>query len=178
MAQTHQTWHDLRAEGVTTPASYETATLKTVVASAGPSGIGVLSAAQFFYCSCIPPPIGVLSARAGYHLSSADLHAGLITSYLQADDFADSGYIVLKFWHPFKEGWIYVKSRGYIYGCMAANIQRMELSIGFTECENATSIYIHKARGTIVSTFVDDPAIWSKTKDDEAWFHGLTKGLM
>ena len=46
------------------------------------------------------------------------------------------------------------------------------LSIGFTECENATSNYIHKARGTIVSTFVDDPAIWSKTKTDEAWFHG------
>ena len=45
------------------------------------------------------------------------------------------------------------------------------LSIGFTECETAISIYIHKDRGTIVSSFVDDPTIWSKTKADEAWFH-------
>ena len=115
----------------------------------------------------------ILAARAGYHLSSADL----ITSYLQADDFADGKYIVLKFWHPIKEQWIYVKSRGYIYGCIPAGAcwqqtyREFMLSIGFTECENATSIYIHKARGTIVSTFVDDPAIWSKTKADEAWFH-------
>ena len=116
----------------------------------------------------------ILAARAGYHLSSADL----ITSYLQADDFADGEYIVLKFWHPIKEEWVYVKSRGYIYGCIPAGAAWQQtyrewmLSIGFTECENATSIYIHKARGTIVSTFVDDPAIWSKTKADEAWFHG------
>ena len=32
--------------GVTTPASYETVILKTVVTSVGSSGIGVLSAAQ------------------------------------------------------------------------------------------------------------------------------------
>ena len=116
----------------------------------------------------------ILAARAGYHLSSADL----ITSYLQADDFADGEYIVLKFRHPIKEKWICVKSRGYIYGCIPAGAAWQQtyrewmLSIGFTECENATSIYIHKARGTIVSTFVDDPAIWSKTKANEAWFHG------
>ena len=58
----------------------------------------------------------ILAARAGYHLSSADL----ITSYLQADDFADGEYIVLKYWHPIKEEWVYVKSRGYIYGCIPA----------------------------------------------------------
>jgi len=44
---------------VTTPASYETTILKTVVTSAGPSGIGVLSAAQFFFgenrLSFVPP---------------------------------------------------------------------------------------------------------------------------
>ena len=56
----------------------------------------------------------ILAARAGYHLSSADL----IASYLQADDFADGEYTVLKFWHPIKEEWIYVKSRGYIHGCI------------------------------------------------------------
>ena len=46
--------------GVTTPASYETAIVKTVVTSAGPSGIGVLSAAQFFskisFLLCRPQP--------------------------------------------------------------------------------------------------------------------------
>ena len=46
---------------MTTPASYETAILKTVVTSVGPSGIGVLSAAQFFkekisFLFCRPQP--------------------------------------------------------------------------------------------------------------------------
>ena len=106
----------------------------------------------------------ILAARAGYHLSLADL----ITNCLQADDFADGEYIVLKFWHPIKEEWIYGKSRGYIYGCIPTGAAWQQtykewmLSICFTECENTTSIYIHKARGTIVSTFVDDPAIGSR----------------
>ena len=58
----------------------------------------------------------ILAARAGYHLSSANL----ITSYLQTDDFDDGEYTVLKFWHPIKEQWIYVQSRGYIYGYIPA----------------------------------------------------------
>ena len=36
----------------------------------------------------------ILAAQVGYHLSSTDL----ITSYLQANDFADGEYVVLNFW--------------------------------------------------------------------------------
>ena len=115
----------------------------------------------------------ILAARAGDRISSADL----ITSYLQADDFEEGESLLLKFWHPLLKKWIYKWSRGWIYGCITAGAawqktyREWMLSIGFVECQNATSIYHHKQRDMIVSCFVDDPIMFAKTAADETWYH-------
>ena len=115
----------------------------------------------------------LLAARAGDLISSADL----ITSYLQADDFDSGESLLLKFWNPLLKEWVYKWSRGYIYGCITAGAawqktyREWMLSIGFVECQNATSIYHHKERDMIVSCFVDDPIIFAKTAEDETWYH-------
>ena len=105
----------------------------------------------------------LLAARAGDLISSADL----ITSYLQADDFDSGESLLLKFWNPLLKEWVYKWSRGYIYGCITAGAawqktyREWMLSIGFVECQNATSIYHHEERNMIVSCFVDDPIIFA-----------------
>jgi hypothetical protein len=115
----------------------------------------------------------ILAARAGDRISSTDL----ITSYLQANDFEEGESLLLKFWHPLLKNWIYKWSRGWIYGCITAGAawqktyREWMLSIGFVECQNATSIYHHKQRDMIVSCFVDDPIMFAKTAADETWYH-------
>ena len=115
----------------------------------------------------------LLAARAGDLVSSADL----VTSYLQADNFDNGESLLLKFWNPLLKEWVYKWSRGYIYGCITAGAawqktyREWMLSIGFVECQNATSIYHHKERDMIVSCFVDDPIMFAKTAEDETWYH-------
>lgn len=135
----------------------------------------------------------LLAACGHKRISTADL----VTAYLQQDDFDEGKKLLIKFWHPVKQEWVYVYIRGWIYGCIPAGAgwkktfkEWME-SIGFREIQNGESIYVSGYQqaqvdtgkeqvnntvtacppGVTVSCFVDDPAIFAETAEAEKWFH-------
>jgi len=129
------------------------------------------------------PPLEGFRMIIGYfdsdteELWTADFH----TAFLQADDWDEKKWIVVKLFDPQTREWTFYHMTGPVYGQQTGShdwydtgSDYLEKQMGFKESYNAPSTYFHPQKRIRISMHVDDPCIVFQKGDqcakDREWF--------
>ena len=117
-------------------------------------------------------------------IASCDMQTDLLsttdftTAFLQAFRWEEGKKLLIKFWEPFKNDWVYCWINGVLYGDQRASREFHQTlttvltkELGFTEGANMESIYHHHEKGITMACHVDDPFIKCKDLAGQTWIH-------
>jgi len=124
--------------------------------------------------------IASVDLKKGDKVSSSDFD----TAFLQAFSWKDGRLMLIKYWDPFLDCWVYEWIDGAMYGMQEASLDwketlcyRLTTEMGFKEVANLQSVYHHPERKITVPVHVDDPLVKSSSEENKIWFHKTIEEL-
>ena len=110
----------------------------------------------------------------GDELSSTDFD----TAFLQSFKWKDGRLVLIVYWDPFTQSYVYEWIDGVIYGMQEGSCDWqktlayiMTTHLNFKKVKNMESMYYNTEHQVTVPCHVDDPLVKARGSDNTEWFH-------